>query len=108
MIITTVAYGIALTDEFGEFFSTIPKEDIQLVNKYLNSKTIGFVDFPSEEDPIVILGFETWISKATDLKNFESIWEKVMEQSSLELKELAYKLKNKGLDTEVHFLAGDK
>jgi hypothetical protein len=107
MIITTVVYGIRLTDEFGEFNEKLSNDDIKLIKKYYQTKTIGFVDFPSEEDTQFFLGFETWVNKATDLKSFESIWNNIIKNSPKELQDLAYKLKDNGCDTEVHFVASE-
>lgn len=107
MIITTVVYGIRITDEFGEFIDQISAEESQLIKGYLHTKTNGFVDFPSEEEPQFFLGFETWINKTTNINNFEAIWEKLIEQAPKELKEMAYKLKDNGCDTDIHFLAAE-
>jgi hypothetical protein len=106
-MITTIVYGIRLTDEFGEFIKQLSNDEIQLVKSCLNKKIIGFVDFPSEEEPQFFLGFETWISKNTDLRNFENIWTNVMMKAPKELNVLADKLKVNGCDTDVHFLASE-
>lgn len=109
MIVKKIAYGIWLTDEFGAAIEGVTDDDLEIVKPYRYEKVKGVINCPSVEYPQYVLGFLVQVDKNTDLGLLENLWKEEIEGAPLEIKELAYRLKNSGnqyLNTDIHFLAG--
>jgi hypothetical protein len=98
------AYGILITDKLGYPLEGISEEWFNIIKKYDCFYTNGITDCPSNENPQLVLGFETYVTRRVNFKEMDEKWKEEMSKAPQEIRFIANSLKRLGFDTDIHFL----
>lgn len=122
MIMTTVGYGILLTDSFGDFYKefngfknirkceNISREDY---SNFLYPHLTLYDFFPScesSEELQFIMGVEVHVRKSMKMKEIHRQWLEYMEELPIEIKKIVEQIKTEhsySLDPDFHILSGE-
>lgn len=106
MIVTTTAYGVLLTGEFGRFFN-IFSDFSKLVQK--EEMEQYFSSCPSAEDYQYVLGMDVSINKNMNIELIHKEWLEHMESLPKPIKSLIKKIEKinpKAFEPDFQILAG--
>jgi len=94
-----VAYGVLVTDEFGEAFEEMRELHDAIGDPYKSDPWL--VSCPSAESPQLVVGIEANIEKNTDFSALQAQWEEAIAKAPAQVQALANEW-----EPDVCFLAG--